>query len=163
MATAEEVPLPPKGQSRLGKLPPGTGCSMRDWNQMLAQRKAPQLRRVTAAELREHAESGDLWIAIRGVVFDCSSWARFHPGGKQILLECGGKDATKVYDHYHGYVALEPILGPFAVGMLERPSAPLPPPEAAPAPAAAAPAAAPAVPVPEATPAEAGEAPPTPE
>lgn len=109
------------GSGRRGKVPRYDGCSMRDWNSMLAQRtvsKAP-LPRFGPAEIRRHAEVGDIWMVVHGVVYDCSSWIRFHPGGADTIMEAAGRDGTLLFDHYHRWVAADVMLAPFVVGIFD--------------------------------------------
>lgn len=116
------------------KVPRLPGCSMRDWSTQLAHKRgqlsgqrngsmapptvSPQSRRFTAAEVAQHRTPDDLWMVIRGVVYDCTQFQRFHPGGEQLLMECAGRDATAVYDAFHPWISCEGMLGPYAVGVL---------------------------------------------
>jgi hypothetical protein len=116
---------------RRGKVARYDGCSMRDWNTMLAHRKpsyptlpngspnAAAMRRVSEAEVRRHDQPQDLWMVIRGIVYDCSSWGRFHPGGLDTLMECAGRDGTALFDLFHRWVATEVMLAPFIIGLFD--------------------------------------------
>jgi predicted heme/steroid binding protein len=37
-------------------------------------------------QLAEHNKEGDAWLAIRGQVYDVTSWVNAHPGGKDTIL-----------------------------------------------------------------------------
>eukprot|EP01063_Lacrimia_lanifica_P020750 TRINITY_DN28041_c0_g1_i1.p1 TRINITY_DN28041_c0_g1~~TRINITY_DN28041_c0_g1_i1.p1 ORF type:complete len:482 (+),score=125.93 TRINITY_DN28041_c0_g1_i1:40-1485(+) len=43
----------------------------------------------------------ELWVIIGGKVYDVTQFAASHPGGVNVLLEYGGKDATKLFEKYH--------------------------------------------------------------
>ncbi|KPI84935.1 hypothetical protein ABL78_6002 [Leptomonas seymouri] len=79
------------------------------------------LPRMTPQEVAKHNTPDDLWMVIRNVVYDCTAFQRFHPGGERVLLACAGRDATMVYDRFHAWVSCESFLGPYAVGVLAPP------------------------------------------
>lgn len=59
-------------------------------------------------EIRKHREVGDCWVVIEGRVYDVSEFMCRHPGGRWIILEQGGKDATAAFLHtVHSEVAFE--------------------------------------------------------
>lgn len=41
-----------------------------------------RVRPVSHAELAEHNKPGDMWMAIRGKVYNVTSYLDFHPGGE---------------------------------------------------------------------------------
>lgn len=128
------------------KMPRMPGCSMRDWAALLLQKEAQQRRhsvsghhpqpyasdgraglamvgkkmlpRYTAQEVSQHCSPDDLWIVINNVVYDCTKFQQFHPGGGHILMACGGRDATAVYEAFHPWISCESMMGPYAVGVV---------------------------------------------
>ncbi|CAG9576464.1 conserved hypothetical protein [Leishmania major strain Friedlin] len=76
------------------------------------------LPRMTPQEVATHNTPDDLWIVIRNVVYDCTAFQRYHPGGEKLLLACGGRDATAVYDRFHAWVSCESFMAPYAVGVV---------------------------------------------
>jgi len=48
------------------------------------------------AEVAQHDNKADCWIAIEGLVYDVTSYVGRHPGGNEILLGCG-KEATDMF------------------------------------------------------------------
>lgn len=107
-----------------GKKPRFDGFSMRDWNKYAAAKgRGPlsdgrTLPTFTITEISKHNTPDDLWMVVGGIVYDCTMWQRFHPGGEAILRACGGRDATEVYNLYHKWVSCEGMLGAFAIGRL---------------------------------------------
>ena len=51
----------------------------------------------TAEEVAQHNKPGDLWVIIRGFVFDITNFDD-HPGGPDVLKQHAGGDATEAYD-----------------------------------------------------------------
>lgn len=64
--------------------------------------------------------NGECLIVVRKVVYDVSSFLLYHPGGAQVILDCEGKEATAVFESFHPWISCENMLGPFAVGILDR-------------------------------------------
>src|SRR5690606_28121041 len=58
----------------------------------------PDLPRVGWGEVRRHCHAHDLWVVVRGEVYDLTAWAADHPGGLPILLRYAGGDATAAFD-----------------------------------------------------------------
>ncbi|EAN81154.1 hypothetical protein C3747_4g99 [Trypanosoma cruzi] len=128
------------------KVPRQKGCSMRDWSVCLEKQKQAlkqrtlkhqreeesdercllakncgrrMLPRLSMQEVMTHATHDDLWIVIRGVVYDCNKFQYFHPGGEKILRRCAGRDCTALYEYFHPWVSCEGMMAPFAVGVIE--------------------------------------------
>ncbi|WP_420131421.1 cytochrome b5 domain-containing protein [Rhodopseudomonas sp.] len=55
-------------------------------------------REVAAAELARHATPADCWMAIRGAVYDLTSYLPDHPSRPQIIEPWCGKEATEAYN-----------------------------------------------------------------
>jgi cytochrome b involved in lipid metabolism len=53
---------------------------------------------ITAEELGKHNTRNDLWIVVNGKVYDVSKFIDEHPGGEEVLLDIGGKDATREFE-----------------------------------------------------------------
>ena len=57
-------------------------------------------RWYTAEEVARHCTRGDLWLVVRGKVYDASGWVDKHPGGATALLRRGGHDASRDFDFH---------------------------------------------------------------
>lgn len=80
----------------------------------------------TREEVAEHSDVDDCWIIFNGDVYDLSQYVRMHPGGRWIILNHAGGDATQPYmNQLHSEVA-DRILKEMKIGRL-IPSAPNPP------------------------------------
>jgi hypothetical protein len=66
---------------------------------------------VGAAELRAHTSRASLWVVLSDRVYDVTAFQFDHPGGKRVLLEHAGTDATRPFVSLHS---------PKAYAMLER-------------------------------------------
>ena len=119
------IPDPSK-PVRPGKVPRATGCSLGDWSRALAKKGDPkplgQLPRLTPEEVSKHNTMDDMWMVINGVVYDCTQWQMFHPGGSAILRDFAGKDVTLLNEYYHKWINLDALIGPCAVGVLVVPA-----------------------------------------
>ena len=57
-----------------------------------------EARKIRKPELEEHNKDGDLWVVVSGKVYDLSSFYPTHPGGPQIIMDNGGKDASQIFE-----------------------------------------------------------------
>jgi cytochrome b involved in lipid metabolism len=53
---------------------------------------------ISPAELARHALLSDCWMAIRGSIYDLTSYLPKHPSPPEIVLPWCGKDATEAYN-----------------------------------------------------------------
>ncbi|KAH7161113.1 hypothetical protein EDB81DRAFT_714248 [Dactylonectria macrodidyma] len=76
----------------------------------------------TLADVHSHNAKDDLYLIIRGKVYDATSFLDEHPGGEEILLEVAGQDATEAYiDTDHSEEA-DDALESLQVGILKMES-----------------------------------------
>ena len=52
-------------------------------------------------EVHSHNSPDDLWVVIKGSVYNLTDFHRGHPGGSQIVVSVAGKDATAKFDPFH--------------------------------------------------------------
>jgi len=82
-----------------------------DWTRLLqsskdlAQRKGQPLRKIRWDEIRQHTSVHDGWMVVKGKVYFISPYLAYHPGGEAILKPALGKDATGLFNKYHGWVS----------------------------------------------------------
>ena len=81
------------------------------------EKSLPGDRKVTRAEVAEHASFDDCWVIIRGKVYDINEWKDHHPGGPFVARMHAGKDATAEFGDYHSRMA-ERHMAHFCVGEL---------------------------------------------
>jgi len=79
--------------------------------------ESPQQKKdaYTWDQLEKHNVRDDCWIAVRGKVYDVTSWIPKHPGGEDTLVLNGGRDATVLFEIYHP-TRIYPMLSKYYVG-----------------------------------------------
>lgn len=110
------------------------------------------LRFITQAEFAKHNKPHDMWLSIRGEVYNVTQFQHVHPGGAKrmhtfsvsisialsylylnsladyilaiVLVGVAGKDATKKFDKYHRRALLDTYKASFRIGKLEEGTGP---------------------------------------
>mmetsp|Transcript_70390 Transcript_70390/g.147380 ORF Transcript_70390/g.147380 Transcript_70390/m.147380 type:complete len:520 (+) Transcript_70390:1-1560(+) len=67
----------------------------------------PEMKTFTRDEVAKHNTEKDCWMIIDGDVYDVSSFAKFHPGGRKTLLDLGGLDVTDEFWGLHRHEVLD--------------------------------------------------------
>lgn len=78
----------------------------------------PTMKKISTEELSTHNKPNDLWISIRGKVYDVTDWIHKHPGGDLPLLSLAGQDVTDAFLAYHPSSAWQ-HLDQFMIGLHE--------------------------------------------
>ena len=52
---------------------------------------------ITEEDVAMHNKIGDAWIVLGGQVFDITSYAKFHPGGLESIMQSAGKDGLEFF------------------------------------------------------------------
>ncbi|VDP88323.1 unnamed protein product [Echinostoma caproni] len=78
---------------------------------------------INFSELACHNRVDDMWMALnhegKRAVFDVTPFARFHPGGLEVLLEHAGTDASEAFRMAHAYVNVD-MIGRLRKGFLSK-------------------------------------------
>ncbi|CUM48595.1 unnamed protein product [Debaryomyces fabryi] len=83
------------------------------------QETMKSLQVFTLEQIKCHDNSNDLWMVIYNKVYDVTSFIPSHPGSAEVLLDCGGVDATEAFeDVAHSDDAFQ-MLEPYFIGNLE--------------------------------------------
>ena len=53
-----------------------------------------KIKKFTIADLKKHRSKNDMWIAVHGRVYDITGYKNEHPGGRKVLSNLRGTDAT---------------------------------------------------------------------
>lgn len=73
----------------------------------------------TWKQLAHHCTEQSAWISINGLVYDITSFVDKHPGGRELLLLCTGRDATDLFNSYHPFTDLpKQVLKKYHIGSL---------------------------------------------
>ncbi len=62
---------------------------------------------IAEHEIGDHNSAEDCWVVITRQVYDITTFVDEHPGGKDILLEYAGKDATEAFEVRNPFFFLE--------------------------------------------------------
>ncbi|KAK1335789.1 hypothetical protein QTO34_003584 [Cnephaeus nilssonii] len=89
--------------SLVGKsqLPLGEKHQANDKPEANGKAEVPQSRRQMGKEIQRHNQEADQWLVINRKVYDVTSWADRHPGGRRVLNHYAGEDATDVFRAMH--------------------------------------------------------------
>jgi len=69
-------------------------------------------------QVAEHNTPDDCWISIRDKVYNVTEWIDQHPGGRDMIVLNGGKDATQLFEAYHDEWVNQKYLTKYEVGQL---------------------------------------------
>ncbi|KAF2213520.1 hypothetical protein CERZMDRAFT_38930 [Cercospora zeae-maydis SCOH1-5] len=71
---------------------------------------------LSPTEVAKHSQEGDLWVSIRGNVYDVSTFVEEHPGGEEVLRAFAGGDATEAFEDAAHSEEVKPIMERLFVG-----------------------------------------------
>ncbi len=67
-------------------------------------------RMIHRQEVELHCKEDDCWLILGSNVYDVTPYLAVHPGGRETILECAGRDATKAFEGVHPWVSHDSIL-----------------------------------------------------
>jgi len=73
---------------------------------------------ITRKMMAAHDSKDDVWMSIHNKVYDVTKYLEDHPGGEEVLLDRGGKDATEDYEDVGHSNEARKQLAPFEIGEL---------------------------------------------
>ncbi|KAJ4858074.1 cytochrome b5-like heme/Steroid binding domain-containing protein [Trichoderma breve] len=73
----------------------------------------------TWSELQHHNKTEDLFIVVRGSVYDVTKFQHEHPGGPEFLLDQGGGDVTELFEDAGHSEEARSILKKLKIGVVE--------------------------------------------
>jgi len=77
----------------------------------------PGARLISRAEMASHDKDDDVWIAVKGKVYDCTKYLKDHPGGADSITMNAGEDTTEEFAAIHSTKAWKQ-LEPWYIGEL---------------------------------------------
>ena len=78
---------------------------------------AKVLKEYTLADVAQHNSQKDIWIVVKGKVYDVTPYVEEHPGGLAILKNAGG-DATEGFHGPQHPPRVFDIIDDFLIGKL---------------------------------------------
>ena len=75
-------------------------------------------RVYTKDDVLRHSIENDLWVTIRGKIYDISKFVQVHPGGIEPLLSVGGGNATYEFLNFHSEETIHK-LHKYEIGVLD--------------------------------------------
>ena len=123
------LPITPKESTtrRRKKAPIRKGFALHDWKNLLAStndlaqlKGQSPYRLIPLSEIQNHNKiPHDSWIILHGKVYNIGPYLHYHPGGIEIMKECIGGDATKLFEEYHRWVNVDNLIGKLLIGYLD--------------------------------------------
>lgn len=74
---------------------------------------------ITPEEVLQHNKASDCWVSHRGIVYNLTPYLEHHPAGVAPIEDYYGYDITAVTAAVHGFVQVEQIIAPLAIGVLK--------------------------------------------
>lgn len=74
------------------------------------------IKYYTINEINEHNKENDIWISIKGKVYDLTNFIHKHPGQANTLMNYAGKDATIPFTVFHPQYVSKYMLNKFYIG-----------------------------------------------
>ncbi|OJI86157.1 hypothetical protein ASPTUDRAFT_187565 [Aspergillus tubingensis CBS 134.48] len=72
----------------------------------------------TLEQVQKHNTADDLWIVLHNKVYNVTNYLEDHPGGKEVLIEAAGTDATEAFEEIGHSDEAREQLEPYFVGDL---------------------------------------------
>lgn len=77
---------------------------------------AKQKKLFTKEEIALHNKPDDIWVIVKGKVYNCTHWQKRHPGGELVLQGIAGQDGTIPFVSYHRQEKAEPLMKLYCIG-----------------------------------------------
>ncbi|CAO3681871.1 unnamed protein product [Umbelopsis ramanniana] len=81
----------------------------------------------TYEQVAEHNTKDDLYMIIHNKVYNISKFVDEHPGGEEVLLDEGAKDATESFEDVGHSDEARELLEKYYIGEVDKASAPVKP------------------------------------
>ncbi|GAA5999460.1 hypothetical protein JCM5350_001110, partial [Sporobolomyces pararoseus] len=74
----------------------------------------------TKEQVEQHKaiDQGGIWLIVDNKVYDLSSFVDEHPGGKKVLLNSAGTDASSKFWQFHNEAILERVGSKYLIGTI---------------------------------------------
>lgn len=76
------------------------------------------MKNYTIEEVSTHNTIDDAWIVINKYIYNITFFLNEHPGGKHILLQFAGTDATEYFNELHQPYIIDEYGEQFKIGII---------------------------------------------
>ncbi|KAG2228346.1 hypothetical protein INT45_011138 [Circinella minor] len=84
-----------------------------------------EVKLLSYEEVAKHNTRNDLWMIVSGKVYDITPFVDEHPGGEEVLIDEGAKDATGPFDDVGHSDDARELLEKYYVGDVDPASEPV--------------------------------------
>jgi len=78
------------------------------------------LKRIALKDVEGHTDKKSCWLVIHDNVYDVTKFLEEHPGGEEVLLEQGGKDATEQFEDVGHSTDARTMMKDYLIGELNE-------------------------------------------
>ncbi|ELU12236.1 hypothetical protein CAPTEDRAFT_190853 [Capitella teleta] len=79
-----------------------------------------EVKVIRMSDVSVHSEADSCWMVVNDNVYDITQFLREHPGGEDVLLEHGGRDATEPFKEVAHSEDASTTLQRFFIGILHE-------------------------------------------
>jgi len=80
--------------------------------------ESTNLKKFSTKEVEGHKDKNSTWLIIHDKVYDVTKFLEEHPGGEEVLLEMGGKDATENFEDVGHSTDARTMMADYLIGEL---------------------------------------------
>ena len=102
--------------SPVGIVPTTSSTTASNKKNETKEKKKKELKGYTKSEVAKHHTRDDVWIIVKGQVYDVTSYVDDHMGGDAILNHAGGDNTEAFYSDQHPQPKAEDVLNEFHIG-----------------------------------------------
>eukprot|EP00916_Digyalum_oweni_P025863 GHVL01042571.1.p2 GENE.GHVL01042571.1~~GHVL01042571.1.p2 ORF type:complete len:121 (+),score=31.88 GHVL01042571.1:45-407(+) len=77
------------------------------------------LPKYSLSDVAEHNTEKSIWVVIGSCVYDLTTFSKYHPGGKPVILRYAGKDCTDEFNQLHNERVLNKYHKQLLIGYLQ--------------------------------------------
>jgi len=79
-----------------------------------------EVKTYTIDEVNKHNKNKDIWIVLKGKVYNVTEFLEQHPGGEEVLMDVAGRDATSEFEDVGHSDEAQKLMKDFYIGDLKK-------------------------------------------